>query len=122
MQPNITDTSSPATILFKREEELSVIELPYNITDIIRDGGLLVDVTVSGNAVELLTSELAFEFNAGGMNWTDAEAYCVAKGTPHEKKNVFFRALPKLPLPRPLPLFRATCTSFLDVKNNVLRI
>ena len=28
------------------------------------------------------------------------------------KKNVFFRALPKLPLPPPLPLIRATCTTF----------
>ena len=36
------------------------------------------------------------------------------KGTPHLKKNVFFRALPKLPLP-PLPFFRATCTFFSDV-------
>ena len=36
------------------------------------------------------------------------------KGTPPLKKNVFFRALPKLPLP--LPLFWATCTSFSAVK------
>ena len=40
----------------------------------------------------------------------------IGKGTPPEKKNIFFRALPKLP-PLPLPLFRATCTSFSAVKN-----
>ena len=35
------------------------------------------------------------------------------------KKNVFFRALPELPHP-PLPPIRATCTTFFDVKNDVL--
>ena len=34
------------------------------------------------------------------------------------QKNVLFRPLPELPLPP----FRATCTSFLDVKNYVLRV
>ena len=37
------------------------------------------------------------------------------EGRPPLKKNVFFRALPKFPLPPPpppLPFFRATCTSF----------
>ena len=33
-----------------------------------------------------------------------------------KKKNVFFRALPELPLPQ----IWATCTTFLDVKNDVL--
>ena len=41
------------------------------------------------------------------------------KGSTSYKKNVFFRALPKLPLPL-LPPIRATCTTFLDVKNDVL--
>ena len=39
-----------------------------------------------------------------------SEVSVSCKGTPHLKKNVFFRALPKLPLP--LPFFWATCTSF----------
>ena len=41
------------------------------------------------------------------------------KGTPPEKKNVFFRALPKLPLPAPsphfgqlVPLFQTSKTTF----------
>ena len=34
------------------------------------------------------------------------------KGSPHEKKNVFFWALPELPLPPPLPPIWATCTTF----------
>ena len=41
------------------------------------------------------------------------------KGTPPEKKNVFFRALPELPLLPPLP-FRATCTSFSSVKDEYI--
>ena len=40
------------------------------------------------------------------------------KGSTSYKKNVFFRALPKLPLP--LPPIWANCTTFLDVKNDVL--
>ena len=40
------------------------------------------------------------------------------KGRSSERKNIFFRALPELPLSPP-PI-RATCTTFLDVKNNVL--
>ena len=35
----------------------------------------------------------------------------MAKGRPPIKKNVYFRALPKLALP-PLPYFRATWSSF----------
>ena len=40
-------------------------------------------------------------------------------GKPSWKKNVFFRALPKLPPPTLSPIW-ATCTTFLDVKNDVL--
>ena len=39
------------------------------------------------------------------------------KGAPSIRKQVFFRALPKLPPPPPI---RATCTTFLDVKNDAL--
>ena len=42
------------------------------------------------------------------------------KGAPPIRKQVFFRALPKLPPPP--PAIRATCTTFLDVKNNVLAL
>ena len=40
-------------------------------------------------------------------------------GTPHRKKNVFFRALPKLP--PPLPPIRATCTTFSAVKKEYIK-
>ena len=42
------------------------------------------------------------------------------KGSPHVKKNVFFRALPKLPLPPHSPQFGQLVPLFLDVKNDVL--
>ena len=42
------------------------------------------------------------------------------KGSPPEKKNVFFWALPKLPLPPPSPQFGQLVPLFLDVKNDVL--
>ena len=42
----------------------------------------------------------------------------VGKGTPHVKKNVFFRALPELPPPS--PQFRQIIQLVLGVKNNVL--
>ena len=37
------------------------------------------------------------------------------KGTPPLKKNVFFRALPELPLPTPTPQFGQPVPLFLDV-------
>ena len=42
-----------------------------------------------------------------------------SKGSPPEKKNVFFRALPKLPLP-PSPQFGQLVPLCFDVKNDVL--
>ena len=42
------------------------------------------------------------------------------KGTLLITKNVFFLALPKLPLPPPSPQFGQLVQLFLDVKNNVL--
>ena len=40
----------------------------------------------------------------------------MSQGTPPAKKNVFYWALPELPLPQ----FRQLVPLFLDVKNNVL--
>ena len=42
--------------------------------------------------------------------------YLRLKGSPPVRKHVFFRALPELPLP---PIW-ATCTTFFNVKNDVL--
>ena len=43
-----------------------------------------------------------------------------SKGSPPGKKNVFFWALPKLPLPPPSPQFGQLVPLFLDVKNDIL--
>ena len=44
----------------------------------------------------------------------------LGKGSPHEKKNVFFWALPELPPPPPSPQFGQLVPLSLDVKNDVL--
>ena len=49
----------------------------------------------------------------------DYDSHDDGKGTPPGKKNVFFRALPKLPLP--LPPIRATCTTFSAVKKEYIK-
>ena len=60
--------------------------MPHNITDVIGDGALVVDVDVtdpdnlSESGVELLTAGPKLEFNNLNMNWTSAEAFCVDKG------------------------------------------
>ena len=64
----------------------AVIELPYNITQIIGNGALVVDLDVTipdgqlGNGVEVLTDEPKLEFNAMKRNWSSSEAFCVSKG------------------------------------------
>ena len=45
--------------------------------------------------------------------------FAISKGQPPVKKNVFFRALPKLPLP-PSPRFGQLVPLFSHVKNNLL--
>ena len=42
--------------------------------------------------------------------------HALYKGTPPEKKNVIFRALPKLPLPPP------TCTSFFGRQKGIYKV
>ena len=52
------------------------------------------------------------------LYWSGKCYVARTKGTPHIKKNVFFRALPKLPPPH--PQFNQVLQLLLDVKNNVL--
>ena len=52
----------------------------------------------------LYTEKGLYDYTACSKNRT--------KGTLPKKKNVFFRALPKLPLSPPLPPIRASCTTF----------
>ena len=77
---------APPVYYKERHEYTAVIELPHNITDVIGDGALVVDVDVkdpdnlSESGVELLTTSPRLEINSVRMNWTSAEAFCVDKG------------------------------------------
>ena len=77
---------APPNYYEERHEYTAFIELPQNITDVIGDGALIVDVDVTtsetqpGGRVELLTTEPQLVFVNSKMNWTEAEAYCVSKG------------------------------------------
>ena len=79
-------------------EYAAVIEMPYDITDVIGGGALVVDVTVSESSagVEFVTAERKLEFYDEEMDWTSAEAYCISQGghlasftSPDEWKNLF---------------------------------
>ena len=67
-------------------EYTAVIELPHNITDVIGDDALVVDVDVTipdnqtEGGVEVLTADPKFEYNNKFMSWASAEAFCVSKG------------------------------------------
>ena len=80
-------SSAPSDYHNKGDEYTVVIELPYNITTIIGDNSLVVDINVTvpddnhqSRGVELLTTKLMLEYNSVELNWSDAEAYCVSKG------------------------------------------
>ena len=79
-------SSAPSGYYNERHEFTVVIELPYNITDIIGDSALVVDVDIvpddqRQSGVELLLDgETKLEFNEMGMNWSDAEEFCISKG------------------------------------------
>ena len=69
----------------ERHEYTAVIELPHNITDVIGDGALVVDVDIvpdnqRDGEVELLTGEPKLEFYKIYMTWSAAEKFCVSKG------------------------------------------
>ena len=75
---------SPPSFNQEGQEYNAVIELPYNITDVLGDASLVVDVTVpeveAEVGVELLTARRKLEYYKSKLNWTSAEAHCVAKG------------------------------------------
>ena len=73
---------APPEFYKERHEYTAVIELPYNITDVIGNGAFAVEVDIyfPDEEVELLTTNLNYEFNHVEMKWTDAEAFCVSKG------------------------------------------
>ena len=73
---------APPEFYKERHEYTAVIELPYNITDVLGNGTFVVevDITSPDQEVELLTTNLNYEFNHIEMNWTGAEAFCVSKG------------------------------------------
>ena len=67
----------------KREHRFTaVIDLPNNITDVIGDDVFVVDVNVTstGNVVEILTTNLHYELNNFEMDWYSANSYCRKRG------------------------------------------
>ena len=75
----------PPNYYKERHEYTAVIELPHNITDVIGDGALVVDIDIvsigqSKGNVELLTEAPTFEHNNVSMKWREAEEFCVSKG------------------------------------------
>ena len=75
-------TIPPSDDSTERKEFIAVIELPYNITDVIGDGVFQIDIDINSSdaEVEVLTMELQYEYNDVLMNWTDAEAHCASNG------------------------------------------
>ena len=74
--------STPPRIYQERREYTAVIELPYNITDVIGDAALVVDIDVTAPKVEveLLRAQRKLEYYKKKLTWPAAEAHCVAKG------------------------------------------
>ena len=78
--------SLPSPNFYKeRHEYTAVIELPHNITDVIGDSALLIDVDIvrddkRESEVELWTGEPRLESSNMIMNWNEAENFCASKG------------------------------------------
>ena len=75
----------PPNYYKEMHEYTAVIELPHNISDIIGDEALVVDVDLGDEnqskcQVELLVGEPRLEVNNMKMNWSTAEEFCVSKG------------------------------------------
>ena len=67
----------------ERHEYTAVIELPYNISDVMGDGALIVDVEVVldnllDSQVQFLSTALMFGHSQ--ESWFEAEGICVSKG------------------------------------------
>ena len=61
------------------------ILLSLNITDIVGDGALVIDVhtvvdTKSKSQFQLVYGESNLEWNEKALNWSSAEEHCVSKG------------------------------------------
>ena len=64
----------------ERHEYVVIIELPYNITDLIGADVFEVDIISDENGVELLTESLRYDYINVKLNWTAAEGYCLSRG------------------------------------------
>ena len=80
------NTTPPSNYYDKRHKFTATIELPANITQIIKDGALVVDLKVlvpddqTGNGVEIMTTGPKLEYNSNVTFWQNAEDSCVSKG------------------------------------------
>ena len=67
----------------ERDEYAVVLELPHNITEIIKNGAMVIDIFVTSdnqNEVEILTRESKLEYVNTKRNWSAAEYFCQSKG------------------------------------------
>ena len=67
----------------ERHEYTTVIELPHNITEVIGDGALLIDVDIvcdnqTKGRVDLSFGRRKLEYNSMIKNWSAAEELCVS--------------------------------------------
>ena len=78
----------PPNFYKERHEYTVVIELPHNVTHVIGDGVLVIDITIPNNdsvgKVTLLTTQPKLEYNMWKMwdwtSWTSSEAFWISKG------------------------------------------
>ena len=73
---------APPEFYENSHEYTAVIQLPYNVSDMMGNDTFVVevDIRMPYDEIELLTMSLHYEFNHLEMDWFDAEAFCVSKG------------------------------------------
>ena len=75
----------PPSYYKEMHEYTAVIELPHNITEVVGEGALVLNVDIvpdsdNNSEVEILFAESTLEYNNVSLNWSAAEEFCVSKG------------------------------------------
>ena len=80
--PDLGNVFDDRNYIANKHEYTAVINMPNNITDILDDAALVVDIDVTitqpGSGVELWTS--GFWIDSDEINWKEAELFCLSKG------------------------------------------
>ena len=76
---------APPNYYKERHEYTAVIELPHNITDVVGDGALVIDVDIVADnrgksELQLSYGKRKLELNKTKMNWRASEKHCVSRG------------------------------------------